>query len=217
MLTFNLSLDIPAEERWKEACSYEPFVEHYQYFIKILVGGLEDKGKRIAEAGDLLNSFFSPQYSQEINGCAKYLGILPGLLTWLNCKKKKLINFYFILFLFLFPLLVGYEISDAWLIFFIFKKNLFKIELFFIFQHFDRFIFYFLFFFFFFFCVFFFIFFLFLVAQDKEGNILHARNLDFGDGLSLTPTMKQVAAIFNVYQSGNFIYEFSTFIFFYYF
>jgi hypothetical protein len=51
-----------------------------------------------------------------------------------------------------------------------------------------------------------------IVAQDPMGNILHSRNIDFWDGITLTEQLKDIAGIFNMEKGGKTLFKYSTFV-----
>jgi len=51
-----------------------------------------------------------------------------------------------------------------------------------------------------------------IVAQDPAGNIMHSRNLDFWDGITLTDQLKAIAGIFNMEKGGKTVFKFSSFV-----
>ena len=122
--TFEIDLDLPPVQRWTHVCSQPKYSSGWQDVIRILTGGLPDKGAGIADLGRVVNGFMTPEYAQEIQGCASGLGVDYGFVTWMQ---------------------IGYEISDA--------------------------------------CTS-------IVAQDPAGDIIHVRNLDFWDGITLTDQLK---------------------------
>jgi len=50
-----------------------------------------------------------------------------------------------------------------------------------------------------------------IVAQDANGKILHARNLDFGEGLGFTATLKEVTFIADFQKNGKTLFVGTTF------
>jgi hypothetical protein len=144
--TYTINLDISPDKRWTEVCSMPDYANGWQEVIKILTGGLSDKGERIAEVGRGINDFLTVEYGLEIIGCAKALGVDYGFVALMQ---------------------LGYEISDA--------------------------------------CTS-------IVAQDPSGTIMHTRNLDFWDGITLTDQLKAIAGIFNMQKGGKTVFRFSSFV-----
>jgi len=51
-----------------------------------------------------------------------------------------------------------------------------------------------------------------IVAQDPQGNVMHVRNLDFWDGITLTDQLRAIAGIFNMVKGGRTVFKFSSFV-----
>jgi hypothetical protein len=146
MPTFEIDLDLPPVQRWTHVCSLPKYSLGWQDVIKILTGGLPDKGAGIAALGRLVNTFMTTEYAQEIQGCASALGVDYGFVTFMQ---------------------LGYEVSDA--------------------------------------CTS-------IVAQNPQGDVIHVRNLDFWDGITLTDQLKAIAGIYDFRKAGKSAFRISGFV-----
>ena len=64
MPKYTIDLDLPPQNRWTAVCSVPAYSKGWQNVISILTGGLEDKGKKIAEVGREINTFMDQEYAQ---------------------------------------------------------------------------------------------------------------------------------------------------------
>jgi len=90
---YNINLDSPPSTRWSQVCSNPTYMAAAQFLYGVVVSLLPDGGVYLNDIGSFLNDYYYPSdYGQEIQGCAKGLGIPYGWLALFN---------------------IGYEVSDA--------------------------------------------------------------------------------------------------------
>jgi hypothetical protein len=90
---YNISLDLPPNQRWIEICSNPSFQQNAQFLYNTVTSLLLNNGEAIEDIGEMLNTkYFPTEQAQEIQGCSSVLGVPFGWLSLFN---------------------LGYEVSDA--------------------------------------------------------------------------------------------------------
>jgi len=90
--TYTINLDLDPKLRWKEVCSNPQFKSLGQFLYKVATSLLAYNGQDINDIGEAINAVITPEYAQEIRGCAEAMEIPYGWVTIFN---------------------LGYEVSDA--------------------------------------------------------------------------------------------------------
>lgn len=144
--SYTINLDLPPAQRFQEVCSVPAFQAAAQNLVNSVVAVLPNGGADIEKVGNMLYTNYYPyEQSQEIQGCAQYLGVSAGWLAILN---------------------IGYEATDA--------------------------------------CTS-------IVAQTNDGQIYHARNLDFWTGIWLTDQLRNMTFQGEFQQNGQLLFHATTF------
>src|SRR5579883_800071 len=71
---YTINLDEPPLTRWKEVCSNQTFIANAQFLYQTVSALLPYGGKELNEIGEAINAVITPEYAQEIQGCAAQLG-----------------------------------------------------------------------------------------------------------------------------------------------
>jgi len=143
---YTINLDTPPIMRWTQICSNPQFKQTGQFLYNTVISILPNKGAILESIGeDINNNYLSLEFAQEIQGCAKAMGVPYGWITIFN---------------------LGYEVTDA--------------------------------------CTS-------ILAQTPDGKILHARNLDFWDGMGFTDSLKDMACDIDWQKGGKTIFTTSSF------
>jgi len=90
--SYNINLDLDPRMRWKEVCSNPQFKSLARFLYTTVTSLLLYNGKAFEDIGEAIAAVVSPEYSQEIQGCAETLEIPYGWVMIFN---------------------LGYEVSDA--------------------------------------------------------------------------------------------------------